>query len=147
MAGDRGAQFPESGSRRIMRGSLFEPINPCVNNRFWGIKVRLPDFQMDDTAALALQFCSAAKHLKCGLAAYIVHPSCDPVFSIQLQSIAFLANKMTPKYNIGPVLIMREGHVTGKWVRVAGLSELPSEGLGHAVKVEGLDIALFRWDD
>ena len=34
-----------------------------------------------------------------------------------------------------------------KWVRVASLTELPSEGLGHAVKVEGLEIALFRWSD
>jgi NAD(P)H-dependent nitrite reductase small subunit len=42
---------------------------------------------------------------------------------------------------------MGEGHVTGKWVRVGSMSELPSEGLGHAVRVEGLDIALFRWDD
>ena len=29
-----------------------------------------------------------------------------------------------------------------KWVRVANLSELPTEGLGHSVKAEGLDIAL-----
>ena len=34
-----------------------------------------------------------------------------------------------------------------KWVRVASLSELPTEGLGHAVKTGGLDIALFRWND
>ena len=34
-----------------------------------------------------------------------------------------------------------------KWIRAAGLSELPSEGLGHAVKVAGLDLALFRWND
>jgi NAD(P)H-dependent nitrite reductase small subunit len=44
-------------------------------------------------------------------------------------------------------LSMLEGRVTGKWVRVANLSELPTEGLGHAVKAEGLDIALFRWND
>jgi len=37
--------------------------------------------------------------------------------------------------------------VTGKWVRVASLSELPAEGLGHAAKAEGLDLALFRWND
>ena len=34
-----------------------------------------------------------------------------------------------------------------KWTRVASLSELPSEGLGHSVRVAGLDIALFRWND
>ena len=34
-----------------------------------------------------------------------------------------------------------------KWIRVASLSELPLEGLGHAVKAAGLDIALFRWND
>src|SRR5438067_261067 len=50
---------------------------------------------------------------------------------------------MTSKYNIR----MREGRVSSKWVRVASLSELPTEGLGHAVKAEGLAIALFRWDD
>ena len=32
-------------------------------------------------------------------------------------------------------------------MRVASLSELPTEGLGHAVKKAGLDIALFRWND
>src|SRR6266446_1718041 len=42
---------------------------------------------------------------------------------------------------------MPEGRVTGKWVRVAALTELPTEGLGHSVKAEGLDIALFRWND
>lgn len=34
-----------------------------------------------------------------------------------------------------------------QWVRVAKLDELPTEGLGHAVKAEGLALALFRWND
>jgi nitrite reductase/ring-hydroxylating ferredoxin subunit len=42
---------------------------------------------------------------------------------------------------------MLEGRVGDKWVRVAHLSDLPTEGLGHAVKAQGLDIALFRWED
>ena len=42
---------------------------------------------------------------------------------------------------------MREGRVSDKWVRVASLPELPAQGLGHSVKAEGLDIALFRWHD
>jgi nitrite reductase/ring-hydroxylating ferredoxin subunit len=33
------------------------------------------------------------------------------------------------------------------WHRVAALSELASEGLGHAVRADGLDIAVFRWND
>lgn len=33
------------------------------------------------------------------------------------------------------------------WIKVANLDDLPSEGLGHAVKASGLDLALFRWDD
>jgi NAD(P)H-dependent nitrite reductase small subunit len=33
------------------------------------------------------------------------------------------------------------------WHRVAALSELPSEGLGHAVRADGLDIAVFRWNE
>jgi nitrite reductase/ring-hydroxylating ferredoxin subunit len=33
----------------------------------------------------------------------------------------------------------------GDWIRVAGISELPAEGLGHPVKADGLQIALFRW--
>ena len=40
-----------------------------------------------------------------------------------------------------------EGRVGDKWVRVASVAELPSEGIGHAVKAEGLDIALFRWNE
>jgi nitrite reductase/ring-hydroxylating ferredoxin subunit len=42
---------------------------------------------------------------------------------------------------------MMEGRVGDKWVRVASMVELPSEGIGHAVKAEGLDIALFRWNE
>jgi nitrite reductase/ring-hydroxylating ferredoxin subunit len=42
---------------------------------------------------------------------------------------------------------MMEGRVGDKWVRVASVVELPSEGIGHAVKAEGLDIALFRWNE
>jgi NAD(P)H-dependent nitrite reductase small subunit len=42
---------------------------------------------------------------------------------------------------------MMEGRVVDKWVRVASVAELPSEGIGHAVKAEGLDIALFRWNE
>ena len=34
-----------------------------------------------------------------------------------------------------------------EWVRAADLSELPTEGLGYAVRVSGLQIALFRWED
>ena len=37
--------------------------------------------------------------------------------------------------------------VSDKWMRVAAVSELPTEGLGHAVKIDGLDIALFQWND
>jgi len=37
--------------------------------------------------------------------------------------------------------------VSDNWLRVANLSELPTEGLGHAVKAHGLDLALFRWND
>lgn len=35
----------------------------------------------------------------------------------------------------------------GRWLHVAKLAEIPSEGLGLAVKADGLDLALFRWDD
>ena len=42
---------------------------------------------------------------------------------------------------------MREGHLIDKWIRVADLTELPTEGIGHAVKAEGLEIALFRWNE
>jgi nitrite reductase/ring-hydroxylating ferredoxin subunit len=30
---------------------------------------------------------------------------------------------------------------------VGVLSDLPTEGIGHAVKASGLDLALFKWDD
>jgi nitrite reductase/ring-hydroxylating ferredoxin subunit len=50
---------------------------------------------------------------------------------------------MTSKYTIS----LQEGRVSDKWLRVASLNELPSEGIGHAVKADGLDIALFRWND
>lgn len=36
---------------------------------------------------------------------------------------------------------------TPDWIRVARLSEIPSEGLGHPVKADGLGIAIFRHDD
>ncbi len=34
-----------------------------------------------------------------------------------------------------------------RWVKVANLSDLPAEGFGHAVKAEGLALAVFRWED
>ena len=37
--------------------------------------------------------------------------------------------------------------MTEKWIRVASLNELPTEGLGHAIKADGLDIALFQWNE
>jgi nitrite reductase (NADH) small subunit len=33
------------------------------------------------------------------------------------------------------------------WTKVAALSDIPTEGLGLAVKAEGLGVAIFRWDD
>ena len=33
-----------------------------------------------------------------------------------------------------------------EWTRVASVSELQTEGLGHAVKAGGLQIAIFRWE-
>jgi len=36
---------------------------------------------------------------------------------------------------------------TQDWVRVASLSEIPTEGIGLAVKAAGLGIAIFRCDD
>ncbi len=35
----------------------------------------------------------------------------------------------------------------GQWFKVAEVDELPTEGLGLAVRADGLSIALFRWDD
>ncbi len=34
-----------------------------------------------------------------------------------------------------------------RWVRVATLDSLASEGIGFPVKADGLNLALFRWDD
>lgn len=33
----------------------------------------------------------------------------------------------------------------GNWHRVASVSELASEGLGHSVTADGLKLAVFRW--
>ena len=42
---------------------------------------------------------------------------------------------------------MLGGRVGDKWIRVANLKELPGEGLGHSVKAEGFEIALFLWNN
>ena len=34
-----------------------------------------------------------------------------------------------------------------EWVRAAAASDLPTEGLGYPVKVAGLQIALFKWEE
>ena len=34
-----------------------------------------------------------------------------------------------------------------EWVRAVAASELPTEGLGHPIKVAGLQIALFKWEE
>src|SRR5581483_7017369 len=72
------------------------------------------------------------------------HSFRDPAPRIQLHSVNSLSIKMTSKYNISRG---DTSDVSDKWVPVANISELPGEGLGHAVKVDGLDIALFRWND
>ena len=33
-----------------------------------------------------------------------------------------------------------------KWIRVGSVEEVPEDGMGHGVKIDGLDIALFQWD-
>ena len=33
-----------------------------------------------------------------------------------------------------------------KWVRAARIDEIPGDGLVRGIKLEGLDIALFNWD-
>ncbi len=33
-----------------------------------------------------------------------------------------------------------------EWVSVASVDEVPEDRMGHNVKIEGLDIALFQWD-
>jgi NAD(P)H-dependent nitrite reductase small subunit len=38
-------------------------------------------------------------------------------------------------------------NVEERWIKVAQLSELPTEGLGHAVKASGLDLAIFKWEN
>jgi nitrite reductase/ring-hydroxylating ferredoxin subunit len=37
--------------------------------------------------------------------------------------------------------------VEERWVRAASLSDIALEGMGISVKLNGLDIALFRWND
>ena len=34
-----------------------------------------------------------------------------------------------------------------EWVRAAAANDLPTEGLGYPVKVAGLQIALFKWEE
>ncbi len=33
-----------------------------------------------------------------------------------------------------------------KWMKAASVEEIPEDGAGHEVKIDGLDIALFQWD-
>ena len=35
---------------------------------------------------------------------------------------------------------------TGKWVRAGSVDEVPEDGMGHEIRIEGLDVALFQWD-
>ena len=35
---------------------------------------------------------------------------------------------------------------TTKWIRAGAIEEVPENGMGRGVKIEGLDIALFQWD-
>ena len=65
-----------------------------LSNNIRSIEVRFADFQMNNAAALPLQFCSAAEHLKGSLAAHVVHALGDPVFRIELHPFDFLALKV-----------------------------------------------------
>jgi nitrite reductase (NADH) small subunit len=33
-----------------------------------------------------------------------------------------------------------------KWVRVGSVADVPEDGMGHSVTIDGQDIALFQWD-
>jgi nitrite reductase/ring-hydroxylating ferredoxin subunit len=51
---------------------------------------------------------------------------------------------------VGHAKILRLQYIISdmsEWIRVARASELVGEGLGIAVKAEGLGLALFRWED
>ena len=83
-----------------MRGAFLQVFNPGFDDRLRSIEVRFADFQVNDAAALPLQFRRTAEHLEGGFASHGLHPFGYPALDIQLQSADSLANKTTTEYNV-----------------------------------------------
>src|SRR6185436_9555606 len=99
---------------------------------------------MGDVAALAFQFIGTGKSFKRRLALDSDHPFGNLTFQISSHIRFYVKLKIKGRqYIIGDVTDLEPQD----WVRVAGLSEIPTEGIGYAVKADGLGIAIFRWDD
>ena len=83
-----------------MCGAFLQVFNAGFDYRWWCVEVRFADFQMNDAAALPLQFRRAAQDFEGGLATYGLDPLRNPAFRIQLQSVDSLIKKTTSEYNI-----------------------------------------------
>ena len=67
------AQFGNTRDGGVMRFALFQPVDTGADNRSRRIKIRLSNFEVNDVAALPLQFIGPCKGFKCGFTLYPEH--------------------------------------------------------------------------
>jgi nitrite reductase (NADH) small subunit len=124
--------------------ALLEPFDAGSYNGRGRIEIRFSNFEVNDVAALAFQLIGPRKRFKRRLALDSGHPFGNLTFQFSFHIWFYVKLKIKAhQYIIGDVTDSEPQD----WVRVAGISEIPTEGIGLAVKAEGLGIAIFRWND
>ena len=114
-----------------MRFALLQPVDSGTDNGSRRVEIRFTNFEVNNMAALPLQFIRPGKGFKCGFTLDSEHAFGNLTFQFSSHNL-FKGRQ----YIIGDVTDLD----TQDWVRVASLTEIPTEGIGHAVKAAGLGI-------
>ena len=73
VAGHGLPQFRQTGRRAVVRIAVLQSLDAGLDNVGRGLKIGLPDFQVDDFAALGFQGAGPRQHFKSGFGAQTAH--------------------------------------------------------------------------
>src|SRR6185436_5358345 len=123
---------------------LLQPVDAGADNGSGCIKVRFTNFKVNNMAALSFELIRPGKCLKCGFALNSEHAFGNLTFQFCTHNGVYRdAQFKGRQYIIGDMTELG----TQDWIRVASLSDIPDEGMGYAAKADGLEIAIFRYED
>src|SRR5205807_1370383 len=74
-------KFRDTRRRRIMRCSLFKPLDTGVHDWSRGIEIGFADFEMDNASSLTLQFVCPSQGLERSFSVHTLHAFGDPGFT------------------------------------------------------------------